>query len=241
MASEPRVQNATYTIEDQERMALASNYLAWQGRLVLPELGRRVIELGCGLGNFTGQLLDRETVIAVDINPECIELLKQRYPRRANLRALVCETSSASFADLARFQPDSCLCVNVLEHIEDDQRALRVVASILEPHGVIVLFVPAFQSLYGPIDWNLGHYRRYRRESIKWLAESSGLRVKKVHYVNIAGFFVWWLNFRILRRDALTKGQIRVFDRFVVPWLSRLESVVHPPFGQSLLAILEKT
>ena len=241
MASEPRVPSASYTIEDQERMALAGNYLAWQGHLVLPQLGQRVIELGCGIGNFTGKLLDREMVVAVDINSDCVERVRERYPGQTNLHPVVCDTSTVSFAELARFRPDSCLCVNVLEHIEDDQRALRAMGSILEPGGTIVLFVPAFQSLYGPIDWNLGHYRRYTRESIKWLAGSSGLRVKRVHYVNIVGFFVWWLNFRILRREALTKEQVSIFDRFVVPWLSRLEGVVHPPFGQSLLAILEKT
>ena len=240
MASEVLVHSATYTIEDQERMALARNYLAWQSRLVLPELGQRVVELGCGLGNFTGKLLDREAVLAVDINPECVERLRERYPRQKNLEAMVCDTASSCFAELASFRPDSCLCVNVLEHIEDDQRALREVSAILEPRGVIVLFVPAFPGLYGPVDWNLGHYRRYRLRRIAWLAESSGLSLKKAHYVNALGFFAWWLNFRVLRQEALTEGQIKFFDRFIAPWLSRTEAVVSPPFGQSLFAVLEK-
>ncbi len=240
MASEVCVQSTTYTIEDQERMALARNYLAWQSRLMLPELGQRVVELGCGIGNFTGKLLDREAVLAVDINPECVERIKERYRSQRNFEALVCDTSRASFADLARFRPDSCVCVNVLEHIEDDQRALREMASILEPRGVIVLFVPAFPALYGPVDWNLGHYRRYRRRTIAWLAESSGLKIKKAHYVNVLGFFAWWMNFRVLRQEALSEGQIRFFDRFVAPWLSRAEAVVPPPFGQSLFTVLEK-
>ena len=34
-------------------MSRAANYFEWQSRLVLPELGRRVIEIGCGIGNFT--------------------------------------------------------------------------------------------------------------------------------------------------------------------------------------------
>ncbi|MBZ5610997.1 MAG: methyltransferase domain-containing protein [Acidobacteriia bacterium] len=232
--------STTYTVEDQERMAKATNYLAWQGRLILPELGQRVVELGCGLGNFTGKLLDRELVVAVDINPECIERLTQRYPHAKNLQAMVCDTGSPAFADLARFRPDSCLCTNVLEHIEDDLRALRAMASILEPGGVIVLYVPAFQGLYGAVDWNLGHYRRYRRGSIARLGEASGLAIKKAHYVNVLGFFGWWMCSRVLRQDALTDKQIGIFDRFAAPWLSRVEALLPPPFGQSLFVVLEK-
>ena len=48
-------------------MAQAANYFAWQGRLVAPGLGQRVIEVGCGIGNFTGMLLGRETVLALSL------------------------------------------------------------------------------------------------------------------------------------------------------------------------------
>jgi SAM-dependent methyltransferase len=221
-------------------MASARHYLAWQSGLITPELGRRVVEIGCGLGNFTGKLLDREAVIALDVEPDCIERLRRRYPRQHNLHAFVGDTGSGSFSDLARFHPDSCLCVNVLEHIQDDREALVRMASILEPRGVIVLWVPAFPSLYGPIDRNLGHYRRYRRASIARLASSAGLDVTKIQYVNLAGFFAWWLNSHILRREAFSQSQIDAFDRYVAPVFSRLEKRISPPFGQSLLVVLRK-
>jgi len=229
-----------YTITDQERMAHATNYFAWQGRLVAPELGRRVIEVGCGIGNFTGMLLDREMILAVDVDPTCVERLQQRYSNRPILRTSVCEPSSDAFADLAHFQPDSCVCLNVLEHIEDDSRALAAMASVLVPGGVIVLLVPAFQALYGPIDRNLQHCRRYRRNTLAGLAHRTGLRVEKLHYVNAIGFFGWWMNAHVFRREAQSERQIRIFDRCVVPWMSRLEAIAPPPLGQSLFAVLRK-
>jgi SAM-dependent methyltransferase len=222
-------------------MARAKNYLAWQSRLILPELGQRIVEVGCGMGNLTGNLLDRELVIASDMGSECIEYLRQRYPRRENLHAVVCEPGSETFAELKRFHPDSCLCVNVLEHIEDDRRALAAMASILEPGGVIVLWVPAFQALYGNVDRHLGHYRRYRLPEIVALANAAGLRLKKAHYVNVVGFFLWWSSSHILRQDAWTSGQIESYDRLIAPWLSRLESLVRPPFGQTVFAVLQKS
>jgi SAM-dependent methyltransferase len=221
-------------------MSRAENYFSWQSRLVTRELGLRVVEVGCGLGNFTRMLLDREAVIAVDSEPDCIQRLNERYPDRKNLHAFACDAGGAAFSDLARFQPDSCVCLNALEHIEDDRQALNGMASILSPGGVIVLLVPAFPALYGPIDNNLGHYRRYSRGSLARLAESAGLRIKKAHYMNAIGFFGWWANSHIFRRGAQSERQIEIFDRYLVPLLSHLEGLVRPPFGQSLFVVLKK-
>ncbi len=230
----------SYILEDQERMTRARNYLAWQRRLVTRELGRRVVEVGCGLGNFTEMLLDRDMVLAVDAEPGCTARIKQRYPDRKNLLVFTCDAGSPTFAHLAAFYPDSCVCLNVLEHIYDDAGALQAMASILAPGGVIVLLVPAFQALYGPIDRNLGHHRRYSRRSLIRLAEAAELRVREVRYMNVFGFLGWWVNSHILRREAQSEGQIGAFDRYLVPVLSRLEDWVRPPFGQSLFAVLEK-
>jgi SAM-dependent methyltransferase len=232
--------DVAYNIEDQERMSRAKNYFAWQSRLVLRELGQRVVEIGCGLGNFTGMLLDREIVIAVDSEPACIQRLQERYPNQKNLRAFVCDVSRSELSHLAQFQPDSCVCLNTLEHIEDDRGALASMASILTPGGVITLLVPAFPALHGPIDANLGHYRRYSVEAVTSLAKSANLRIKQMRYMNAIGFLGWWANARVFRREAQSAAQIEVFDRWVVPWMSRIEDWIKPPFGQSLFVVVEK-
>lgn len=220
-------------------MARAKNYFAWLSRLVRPGLGQRVIEVGCGIGNFTGTLLDREIIVAIDAEPDCIARLRRRYPHQPNLHAFPYRVTAPEFPTLASFRPDSCVCLNVLEHIEDDAGALRSMAAILSPPAVIALFVPAFPSLYGPTDSNMGHYRRYTRKSIHALAGAAGLRVRKAHYVNLIGFFGWWTNAHIFRRGDLSITQIEFFDRLIVPTLSRLEAVLPPPFGQSLFAVLQ--
>jgi len=230
----------TYAIEDQQRMSEAKNYFAWQGRLVAPELGRRIVEVGCGVGNFTEFVLGREAVLAVDIDAECIERVRGRYAGEENLRAVVCDAESGEFSTLASFQADSCVCLNVLEHMRDDRKALSNIASILVPGGAIVLLVPAFARLYGPIDKNLGHYRRYSLRSLRELSAATGLRVKASYYVNSIGFFGWWANARVFRREAQSEAQIKLFDNFVVPFLSAFESFTRPPFGQSLFTVLRK-
>jgi len=233
------VDSAAYTLADQQRMSKAKNYFAWQHRLLQNELGPRVLEVGCGVGNFTATLLERDAVIAVDVQPECIQRLKQKFPDRDNLHASVCDVLSPEFRDLAKFRPDSAVIVNVLEHVEDDVAALKAVAAVLAPKGIIVLLVPAFQALYGPIDRNLGHHRRYSSGAIRSLAQQTGLRLRKLHYMNSIGFFGWWTNARILKRQAQSERQIEIFDRYLVPPISALERLIRPPFGQSLLAVLE--
>ena len=229
----------TYLLADQALMAHAKNYFAWQARLILPELGRRVLEVGCGAGNFTQSLLDREAVIAIDNEPACVRRLAGRFPGRPNLHTRVCSPEEGTFAELAHLLPDSIVCLNVLEHIEDDGAALRNMAAVLPPGSVIVLLLPAFPALYGPIDRNLGHFRRYSTASLKRLAAGAGLAIHKIQYMNLIGFFGWWVNARILQREAQSTSQIAVFDKWVVPLMSRLESRLPPPFGQSLLAVLK--
>ena len=230
------VASSAYIVEDQQRMSRARNYFAWQARLILPELGRRVLEIGCGIGNFTELLADREAVIAIDAEPDCIALVESRCPTR---HAFALDASSDSLRDLARFKPDSCLLLNVLEHIEDDKGTIRRIASILPARGRIVLLSPAFPSLYGPIDRNLGHCRRYSRAGIRKLARAAGLEIRKLRYVNAVGFFGWWINAHLLRRTSQSESQIHLFDR-LVPVISRVESILPPPFGQSLFTVLEK-
>lgn len=235
-----RQPSTEFTLEDQRQMTRAENYFAWQSRMIVRELGRRVVEVGCGIGNFTALLADRELVVALDCEEACIRNLRARFPDRANIQALVGDAANGALRDLARYRPDSVVCVNVLEHIEDDTAALRAMAEILVPGGVMVLLVPAFPALFGPIDRNLGHCRRYRRGQVAKLAHSAGLEVRKLHYFNAAGFFGWWVNARLLKRQAQSDAQIAIFDRWIVPVLSALEGAVHPPFGQSILAVLRK-
>jgi len=238
-ANPPSSHALSYIVRDQRRMALAKNYYAWQAKLVRREIGARVIDAGCGIGNFTNGLMDRELVVAVDYDPEAIRRLAARR-HGPNLRTVTADISAPEFRELARFAADSCVCLNVLEHIEDDRAALSNMAAVIRPGGTVVLLMPAFDALYGPVDRNLGHFRRYRRAQIRELASAAGLRIRRVHYLNSVGFFAWWFNARVLRREEHSPAQIQFYDRWIVPALSLAESVIRPPFGQSLFAVLEK-
>lgn len=229
-----------YTVRDQQRMTKAVNYFNWQSRLALKPLGRRIVEVGCGIGNFTRTMLDRDLIIGLDIDENCIANHRARFAAHAHVQSYVLDALDPAFARLKNHQPDSVVCLNVLEHISDDLGTLRAFANILPAGGRAVLIVPAFMALYGPIDQRLGHYRRYTKASFRQTAEQAGFRALDLRYMNTVGFFGWWVNAKLIPRQEQSEGQIEVFDKYLVPVLDRLESTVTPPFGQSVFAVLEK-
>jgi len=232
---------ADYTVEDQLRMRAATRYFNWLLALSKPWLGNRVLEIGCGMGNFTRTILDRELIVGLDVEAHCIAQHKRNHSGCDHVVSLEMDASDpASVGALHGYQFDSVVSLNVFEHIQDDYQAMRNLWQLLPEGGRVVLVIPAFSALYGPIDHLLGHYRRYTKKSVRELAKATGFEPIQLYYVNFVGFFGWWANSRIFKRTEQSESQIAIFDRFVVPWLRPLEAVIHPPLGQSVFTVLEK-
>ena len=132
-------------------------------------------------------------------------------------------------------QLDTVIALNVVEHIEDDVGALRTIAGLLAPGGRAVILVPALQAIFGSLDDELGHFRRYSRASLAAAYSAAGLRMERMFWYNRVGMFGWWLNARVRRVKRIPIDQLRAFDR-MVPIL-RYERFFPLPFGQSLVAI----
>ena len=81
-----KTMTSTYAVRDQQLMTEARNYFAWQARLVVEPTGRRVVEIRCGVGNFT-RLLEGRSVLGLDIEPDCIRHFRARYADCANMQA----------------------------------------------------------------------------------------------------------------------------------------------------------
>ncbi len=231
---------AQYTLLDQQLMQKAERYFAWQAAMALEQTGQRIIEVGCGTGNFTRHLLNRELVIGLDVVDECVNRLRERLGNPTNVEARVLDVQDREFLDLKHARPDTIVCLNVLEHIRDHQLALEHMHGVLPSGGKAIFLLPAFESLYGPIDQNLGHFRRYSKTGWSALAVSSGFHVRVSRYFNFPGFFGWWANARIFKKEQQSSAQIEFFDSKVVPVIRKVESWIEPPVGQSIFTVLEK-
>jgi SAM-dependent methyltransferase len=138
---------------------------------------------------------------------------------------------------LATEKFDAIVCLNVLEHVEDDERSLASMRRLLDRGGRLVLLVPALRALYGSLDRALGHYRRYTKPELRAKFDRARLRMVHLEYFNLAGIPGWWLTGRVLRRTLIPAASLRLYDALVP--LFRWERWLPWRLGQSLIAIGE--
>ncbi len=222
------------------RMARLQEYNRWLHDRFDAFLGRRILEVGSGVGNQTRYFAERERVIASDIEPHYLRELTARFGERSNVRIASYRfpITEAARVELGDERLDSIVCLNVLEHLEDDRRVLRDFASVLQPAGRLVLLVPSLKRLYGTLDIALGHYRRYEKSALVELVQDAGFDVEHIRFLNQPGALGWWLNSRILKREVLPRQQLGAF-RWIMPLLRR-EERRQPSFGMSLLVLARR-
>jgi SAM-dependent methyltransferase len=208
-----------------EIMNRANWYNNWLINQISKYIKGDILEVGAGIGNFTSKLSRYGKVTAIDYdfsykNANYGDIEKGRY----------------FFGD-KKF--DSIVCMNVLEHIKDDKKALSNMFNLLKPGGKIILLAPAFQFAYSDLDKNLGHFRRYTKDQLSNLLKTSGYSLLTNRYLNWLGLVGWFINGKILRRKILPEKQLGIFDYTARPFLL-LEELVNPPCGLSVLVIGKK-
>jgi SAM-dependent methyltransferase len=135
--------------------------------------GPEVLDAGAGQGTLSRKLAELGfDVTSTDASPAAVEVLE----RRAAGRTLIADLTSLPFDD-ASF--DAAVLGEVLEHIEDDGRALEEVARVLRPQGILALSVPANPRIFGPSDVWAGHIRRYTRPALLETCAAAGLTVHR--------------------------------------------------------------
>jgi glycosyltransferase involved in cell wall biosynthesis len=220
------------------RMAALDRYNAFLFEQIRPAIGQRVLEVGAGTGNLTQFLRDRDKVVATDVDPEYVELLRRRFEHHTNVDVAVFDLGAEPPPRLANERFDTIICLNVLEHVADDRGALVRLRDLLAPGGRLVLLVPAHQSLYGTIDEAIGHHRRYERDALVRLLDEVGLQVETRMHVNATSIPGWVLNGKLLKRRSVPGMQARIANRLVPVY--RLERKLNLPFGLSVIAVARR-
>jgi SAM-dependent methyltransferase len=225
------------TSEQFEFAALseARNYRKALVRLFAPHLQGRVLEIGAGIGQMTSEikgLPHLDEIVSVEPDPAFCQVFRKAHPQQKLIAGTVNDVPKAEAWN-------AILSVNVLEHIREDQSELETYRALLtSTRGALCLFVPARPEIYAPIDRAFGHYRRYTRAGLSRQLNKAGFVIERLCYFNFAGYFGWWLIFRLLKKPRFNPASIRWFDRIIFPPMHWLETkLFSPPFGQSLLAI----
>ena len=221
------------------RLSRAERYNRWMLEQLAPWLGQRVLEIGSGIGSFTRYLVGRDLVVATDVNPRYLRILGNTFDRHTRVDVEPLDLMTFDPAPLAERRLDTILCLNVLEHVEDDQGALRRLHAALAPGGRLLLLVPAHPRLYGAIDRAIDHHRRYETKGLVAKLEEAGFRVEHTQFFNRLGVLGWYLNSVLLRRTKVPAFQLHL-QNMLVPFL-RAEAALPLPFGLSLIAVARRT
>lgn len=219
-----------------ENMSQATWYNRWSFKKFSEYLQGDILEVGCGIGNFTKALSKFGKVWAIDNDHFCVEKTKKQTDLPEQVLDANIETDSHIFG---KKKFDTIVCLNVLEHIKKDRRALINMYQKLKIHGNLVLLVPIHPSLYGEIDRSINHYRRYRPNELKTLLSNCHFEIIFSRKLNFLGALGWWFSGKVLKNNTVHKKRLLIFD-LIAPFILPLEDIIEPPIGTSLLVIAQK-
>jgi glycosyltransferase involved in cell wall biosynthesis/phospholipid N-methyltransferase len=221
------------------RLSRAPRFNAWMADTIRPFCGQKVLEIGSGTGNLTRRLVPRERYVASDVNPLYLQTLRGLTADRPYLDVTLTDvTRGESFPEVPGGF-DTAVCLNVIEHVDDDVGALENIRRVLAPSGRAVVLVPRGPRLFGTLDEILGHRRRYTEDALRATAERAGLEVVRIVPFNRVGTPAWWLNGKLLRRRSFGLFQIVALNVLTPVFRVIDRALPFPPL--SLIAVLERT
>lgn len=199
-----------------------------------------VLEVGAGIGATTAALCSGNEEAWLCLEPEPRRCAEIEGKIDSGLLPSICRAQTGTAHALSpepRF--DTILYIDVLEHIEDDIGELAAAADLLAPGGRLVVLAPAWQWLFSPFDAAIGHFRRYDRPGLRGLAPP-GLRVTASFYLDSAGVLASMANRFCLRSAMPTAGQIKIWDRLLVPISRLLDPISANGYGKSVVVVWSK-
>ncbi len=189
----------------------------------------KVLDFGAGIGTLSKLFFE-----TTGLKPECVEIDTEQ---REFIEKRGFKSYSALNNEVTK-KYDVIFTSNVLEHIEDDVKALSDIKLKLENSGLLIIFVPAFEIIWSSMDETVGHHRRYKKETLKRKLELSGFTVKHIRYCDSMGFILSFI-FKYIgsKNGEPSRASLRFYDRFLLPVTKVMDILVGGKFGKNVLAI----
>ena len=228
-------------LETLELFSEAGQFNGWMFERIRGHCRGAILEIGSGIGNMSAYLVDHFADVTLsDMQPEYCRRLRRDFGERSSLRDIFSVDLAA--VDFERAYPqllgrfDTVVALNVVEHIDDHELAIRNAHRLLRNGGRLVILVPAYPWLYNSLDRELGHFRRYTKKSLERLLSGERLRVVEMGFFNAAAIGGWWLAGSVLRMNKIKKGLLNLYNSLV--GVMRLaDKVVGRRIGLSIIVV----
>lgn len=220
-----------------EQMQKATNYNQWTFELFCEYIRGDVLEVGCGVGSFTKLIDDQgnfDSLYSIDISQPAIDFIKtKKFKNKIKMECIDLINAEGCY--------DFILCMNVMEHVEDDKNFFRKLTGLLKKNGVLFLLVPSHMFLYSNFDKAAGHFKRYAKKDMNSADLPSGIKLIDQYYFNMIGALGYWAVYKALKSGNIndTEGEIGLFDKYIVPFSKKILPL-KAPFGISLISIYKK-
>jgi glycosyltransferase involved in cell wall biosynthesis len=220
------------------RLARSPRFNRWMADTIRPFCGNRILEIGSGTGNLARQLVPRERYVASDVNPLYLSTLENLTADRPYLSAHYTDVTQLASYPNVEGGFDTVVCLNVIEHVDDDRGSLENIRAVLSADGRAIVLVPYGPWNFGSLDEVLGHERRYTEESLRRVAADAGFDVTELIPFNRVSSLPWYLNGRVLRRRSFGLLQFKLLN-WLTPLFRRIDPLLPlPPL--SLVAVLTR-
>jgi len=207
--------------------------------------GADALDVGCGTGEILDLLvaLGARSVAGTDVERAVLDHARARTRHGRVVR------SSAERLPVRSTSVDLLTSLEVIEHLEDDVRALREYHRVLRPGGRLLVTVPAYQALWSDHDTRAGHYRRYRAAQLEAVLDRAGFELERCTYyfsfLAPAAFVVRRTPMGRVLGDTDEESSDGPMARRILGWLSLREqrwlaAGRDMPFGLSIAALAHR-
>jgi 2-polyprenyl-3-methyl-5-hydroxy-6-metoxy-1,4-benzoquinol methylase len=237
-----------YKDVDQEGLEIldvissATKFNKWLYETVNPFCKGKILEIGSGVGNISDFFIqNKQNIFLSDIRSNYRTILENKFNLSSD-HVLNIDIAHPHFEItyntlLSSF--DSVFALNVVEHIKDDELAIKNMLSLLKPGGEMTILVPAYQTLYNDIDLSLEHFKRYNKKTLSALMGKYA-PIKKTFYFNATGIMAWWISGKILRHKTIPAGEMRLYNTFV-PLFKIIDKMILSRMGLSVVCVIKKS
>ena len=193
------------------------------------------LEIGAGIGSFTDKYKRNiKNIFLTEIDKNNLNILKKKYQNDTNVTILENKVNKIS-------QKFNTIChFNVLEHVKEDKEEIINCLNKINKDGYLVILAPAHNELYGNLDREVGHYRRYKKSFFKDLNLSDG-KIVELKYMDCMGYILYYMNKLIYKNETYPSSlKIFIWDKIFTPITILLDFLTAYRFGKNVLCVIKK-
>lgn len=223
--------NEELDIAALESISVAENYNKYVADLFFSNIDKteNILDFGAGYGLITEKFKKKGYKIsAVEINKTALEKLNDKNIDSYNLIEKV---------------PKSINCIislNVLEHIEDDDKYIKKFYNHLPQNGKLILYLPSSNLIWTELDDMVNHKRRYSKSGIVELLNSNSFEIEKIFFVDFIGWIVLFFLKMFRVKLDFDKRKIKFYDKFIFRTFKFTDYFFKNIIGKNLFIVASK-